>query len=664
MIGSTRTGTIGIGLAVSLHNAFSGQARQVSASMNQLNRHQRDLARNSQAIGGAMMIGAGAMIMPIGRAIKSAAKFEYTLAGVKAMANATASEFKLLNDQALTLGRTTIFTAQKVGEAQMELAKAGYSSTDILGSMGGIVALSAATDVDLAKSADFVASVRNAFQLPIAQTEKIADIITTATVASQADMPDLVQGLKYSSARATSLNVSLEETVSLLATLNNMGLRGSVGGVSVDNLLRNLSKALTDFKTKRQDQALKAMGLSTEDILTSTGAFKNLVDIMDIVQQKMAGISPNEQTAIASALVGERGARGLVLAMQAGTREGVTFKQMYQEIINSDGEAKRIMAERLDNLYGDLVIMESAIEGLFISLGKALSPMLRPALKIVTTIIDLITGVLSTGFGSFLAMAITSGAVVLGLLGTYRFLMGSLALITGQATFINGTFFSSAAAGWNTLTMSAARYATLLKGLNAMGLLGAMGLSVGAGGRLFNAATGRFAGRGAIQMMAKNANLAAIAMSGLLGPLKAMAIGLIGLLGPVAGLVATFAVLAGAAYAIYKIFGAIDRSKKRENFESSPLGEYLRVQKAYTSGRVYTTDPGSFTQRPLTPEEREAALEKQFRKMFGADSARTQTLPNGSTQTLQAGQIMVVVNGTLTRVGRKDIEQAFKKVGQ
>ena len=101
------------------------------------------LGRLGAAGGGAMaVIGRSAAAAAVGITALGAAgvvastRFEKAISGVGAVANATAGELESLRQAALDAGAATAFSASEAAQAEAELAKAGVSTTDILG--GGL----------------------------------------------------------------------------------------------------------------------------------------------------------------------------------------------------------------------------------------------------------------------------------------------------------------------------------------------------------------------------------------------------------------------------------------------------------------------------------------------------------------------------------------------
>ena len=64
--------------------------------------------------------------------IKVASDFEKAMSGVQAITGATGEDFEALREKAIELGATTSFSAGEVAEAMTGMAKAGWTTTQII----------------------------------------------------------------------------------------------------------------------------------------------------------------------------------------------------------------------------------------------------------------------------------------------------------------------------------------------------------------------------------------------------------------------------------------------------------------------------------------------------------------------------------------------------
>ena len=78
-------------------------------------------------------------------AVKTAVDFEAAMSQVQAISGATGSDFERLEEKAIDLGSSTVFSATEVANAMTEMAKAGWDSQQILDGMQGVLNASSAS---------------------------------------------------------------------------------------------------------------------------------------------------------------------------------------------------------------------------------------------------------------------------------------------------------------------------------------------------------------------------------------------------------------------------------------------------------------------------------------------------------------------------------------
>ena len=98
-------------------------------------------------------------------AVKTGMDFEAQMSRVKAISGATGEEFAKLKEQAKQLGADTAFSATEAAEGMENLASAGFSTSEIMAAMPGMLNLAASSGEDLAGSADIAASTLRGFGL-------------------------------------------------------------------------------------------------------------------------------------------------------------------------------------------------------------------------------------------------------------------------------------------------------------------------------------------------------------------------------------------------------------------------------------------------------------------------------------------------------------------
>lgn len=335
-----------------LSGAFSGMGAAISGTIPMLGKLKAALI--STGIG-ALVVGVGALVGMFTSALNKGAEFEKGLSTLKAVSGGTESEIGKLAGQAKELGSTTQFTAVEVVKLQTELAKLGFTASDIGNSTPAILSLASSLEVDLASAAELAGSTVRAFGLTTDDTAKVVDVMALSTSSSALNFDALRESIKIVAPAARATGVSIEKTAALLGVLANNGLKGSVAGTG-------LSKSFIE---------LNKQGITLEEGMA-----------------KVAGSSNKLNTAIE--LVGVVGAKSFLSLAESGKE----IAELETTFNNASGAADRMAEIRLDNLDGDLTKLSSAWEGLMLSIEDgdgALASFARTIIQTATSITSFFT---------------------------------------------------------------------------------------------------------------------------------------------------------------------------------------------------------------------------------------------------------------------------------
>lgn len=158
-----------------------------------------------------------------GVAIKTGMDFEAEMSRVKAISGATGDEFKLLEDQALSLGQSTAFSASECAQGMENLASAGFSVNEITEAMPGLLDLAASSGEDLASSSEIAASTLRGFGLEAKEAGHVADVLAKNAADTNAAVADTGEAMKYAAPVAHSFGLSMEEVTASIGLMANAG---------------------------------------------------------------------------------------------------------------------------------------------------------------------------------------------------------------------------------------------------------------------------------------------------------------------------------------------------------------------------------------------------------------------------------------------------------
>lgn len=312
-----------------------------------------------------------------------AGDFEETMSNVEALSGANTQEMAALSAQAKELGATTKFTAQEAGGAMGYMAMAGWDATDMLGGMNGVLQLAAASGEDLAQVSDIVTDALTAFGLQTSDSGRFADILAVAATKANTNVSMMGDTFKYVAPVAGSLGYTAEDTALQIALMANSGIKASQAGTSLRSIITRLSTDAGASSTQ-----LGALGILTKELgvafYNTDGSARALNDVIADSREAWAGLSKEQQVNYAKTIAGQEAISGWLALMNAG---GADVEKLSGSINNCTGAAQRMANIKLDNLNGQLTLMDSAWEALKVTIGEQFNPELRGLAEISTDIL-------------------------------------------------------------------------------------------------------------------------------------------------------------------------------------------------------------------------------------------------------------------------------------
>ena len=316
-------------------------------------------------------------------AVQVGSAFEESQSKVKAISGATADEMAQIEAMSKNLGRTTKFSASELSEGFSFMALAGYTATQQLSAMPGVVNLAIASETDLAVASDMVTDYLSAFGLGAEYAGEMADMLAYAMSHSNANVEQFGEAWKNSAANMNAAGQSMQTTTAILEALANQGRKGSEAGTTLKAVMR-------DITSKMQDGAI-AIGDTTIRVQDANGNFRDLIDILGDVETATDGMGTAARAAALSAVFTDDSISGVNMAL----KEGVGNIRGYKDELDSCEGAASDMADTMnDNLQGSFKNLGSAAEGLGNAAFNYIGGPLRGVVDGVTDAINDITDVL------------------------------------------------------------------------------------------------------------------------------------------------------------------------------------------------------------------------------------------------------------------------------
>lgn len=302
--------------------------------------------------------------------VTAAMEFESVMSAVGAISDASSSDMDALWLKAKELGAETVFEARESAQAMMYMAQAGWETRDMLNGMDGVINLSAASGEDLASVSSVVADTLAGFQMEASESERMADVLARTASRTNTGVLAMGESFKSSAALAGVLGYSIEDVSVMLGLMANAGVKGSVAGTTMKNILNGFVGGAT-LKSS-------AFGEVEFSAVNPDGSVKSLSETVEELRGYFAQMSSSEKLTNAESIAGMRGYVGLTAILEASDEQ---YQKLYDDINDCSGAAREMAEIRLDNLEGDVELFKSAVEGLRISIGDELNPNLRDAVQ-------------------------------------------------------------------------------------------------------------------------------------------------------------------------------------------------------------------------------------------------------------------------------------------
>lgn len=351
-------------------NQFQNKTRNANKKAQSHFQKTTNIASNlSRVIG---MIGAG---MAFRNIINSAGDFQNSMARVRAITNATDTDFQMLKNTAQELGRTTQFTASQAAEGLQFLGMAGYNATQSVTALPSVLNLAAAGAIDLGTSADIASNVVAGMGYKIDQTSRVVDVLAQVSRKANTNVTEMGEGAKVAAPVFAGLDLEIEELATSMAVLANNGIKGSEAGTAIAQSLSRLLR-----QPKMVSDALGQLGVTITESSLKTDGF-----IGTLERLRNAGIN---NTQIAQ-IFGEhwKSVSTIINTSQSD------IDALSASINNSNGAAKQMAEDGVGAWQKGVNQLNSAIEGLMIKLGEGgLLSFMTNLVTNITTLVSKVTG--------------------------------------------------------------------------------------------------------------------------------------------------------------------------------------------------------------------------------------------------------------------------------
>lgn len=307
--------------------------------------------------------------------INLAADFEETMSTVEALSGANARELNQLSNMAKDLGASTKFTANQSAEAMTYMGMAGWNAQQMLSGMDGVLKLAAASGEDLAMVSDIVTDNLTAFKLSAKDTAHFSDVLAAAATNSNTSVSIMGETFKNAASIAGALGYSIEDVAVATGLMANSGIKGSNAGTVLKNTFNGLLEGAT--------LTSQAFGEYEYSSIRADGTTKGLKESIDELRYYFGQMTEAERVNNAMTIAGSRSYNGLLAILNATDED---YSSLTESINDCSGAAEKMAEIKLDNLNGQLTLMNSAWDALKTTIGEQFNPEFRELYSIGTDV--------------------------------------------------------------------------------------------------------------------------------------------------------------------------------------------------------------------------------------------------------------------------------------
>lgn len=270
---------------------------------------------------------------------KTLREFEQANVNLSTILGVNVKDMKALTDSALSLGRTTEYTARQVTDLQTQLAKLGFGQGSIMAMQKSVLQFATAVGANLGDAAQVAGSTLRAFNLTSQETDDVLATLAVATNKSALSFEKIQQSIGTVFPVANAFGLTVKDTTALLGALANAGFDASSAATATRNIILKLADA--------NGKLAKAMG----------GPAKTFDEIINgLISLRKAGTDLNEALELTD--------RRSVAAFSAFISGAESARELRASLEDVSGELDRIQKERLNTVEGSTKLLKSAWEGL------------------------------------------------------------------------------------------------------------------------------------------------------------------------------------------------------------------------------------------------------------------------------------------------------------
>lgn len=197
------------------------------------------------------------VVLGLRQTITAFNEFEESVANLSALTGLTGADLEWLSNKAKELSVGTTESGIRVKHGAKEILDAytlmGSAKPELLKNKDALnlvtekaIELATAAKMDLSPAVEALANTMNQFSAPAEEASRYINVLAAGSKEGAAAIPDISASIVKFGAAAASANVSVEQSVALIETLAEKGLKGELAGTQLKNVLLKLQTGADD----------------------------------------------------------------------------------------------------------------------------------------------------------------------------------------------------------------------------------------------------------------------------------------------------------------------------------------------------------------------------------------------------------------------------------
>jgi TP901 family phage tail tape measure protein len=248
------------------------------------------------------------------------------------------------------MGRTTEQTAVAAAIGLDFFARAGFDSATAFGLIKPTIDLATSAGEDFALVTDWVTDLLGSFALNVGtSTEKIqnftrlTDVLVAAASSANVTIETMFETFKQAGPVGTAYGATLEEIAAMTAVLGSNSLKGEMAATALKNIFVRLSAPTYEVL-----QGFRSLGIVQKDLLDIKGAGKPIIEVFDILNDRMKNLTRSDRLAAMKKIGGLRAVAAFSILLRE-RREVERLNKAYLDAAGTNKKYADIMRLSLGN---------------------------------------------------------------------------------------------------------------------------------------------------------------------------------------------------------------------------------------------------------------------------------------------------------------------------